>query len=416
MSKIQILVVPSDQHGVGKFRSIDPHVYLQNTKSEYFHVDIDFNPPIDNDSYYKNYQIIHFHSLLHKDNVDIETAFQLTLSRIKWCKANGIKTIMDIDDYWMPDQYHPLFQIALQRKDNVYRTKILREVDYVTTTTKIFKDVITKTLGLKNNVFVFPNAIDPNEDQFMSKPENSNLVRFGWLGGSSHLHDIELLQQNVTSAHYKHVGKIQMVLCGFDLRGSVTEIDARTGEKTRRDIRPEETSWYQYEKFFTDNYSVVSEQYKKFLLTFKQEGYQDINEPYRRVWTKPINNYAENYNKMDVTLAPLKNTLFNSVKSQLKVIESGFHKKPIICTDFGPYQIDLINAVEKGGTINSKGNALLVDPVKNHKGWIQHINRLMESPAMREDLGMKLYETVKDKYSLATVTESRSEFYKRIAK
>ena len=30
MSKINVLVVPSDRTGVGKFRSVDPHIFLQN--------------------------------------------------------------------------------------------------------------------------------------------------------------------------------------------------------------------------------------------------------------------------------------------------------------------------------------------------------------------------------------------------
>ena len=42
MSKIQILVVPSDRFGVGKFRSIEPHIFLQNKFPEDFHVEIDF--------------------------------------------------------------------------------------------------------------------------------------------------------------------------------------------------------------------------------------------------------------------------------------------------------------------------------------------------------------------------------------
>ena len=29
MSKIKVLVVPSDRTGVGKFRSVDPHIFLQ---------------------------------------------------------------------------------------------------------------------------------------------------------------------------------------------------------------------------------------------------------------------------------------------------------------------------------------------------------------------------------------------------
>ena len=42
------------------------------------------------------------------------------------------------------------------------------------------------------------------------------------------------------------------------------------------------------------------------------------NKPYRRVWTKNINQYANNYNLFDVSLAPLKDNKFNLYKSQLK--------------------------------------------------------------------------------------------------
>ena len=42
--KIKVLVLPSDKTGVGKFRSIDPHVMLQNTYNDDFHVDIDYEP------------------------------------------------------------------------------------------------------------------------------------------------------------------------------------------------------------------------------------------------------------------------------------------------------------------------------------------------------------------------------------
>ena len=50
MSKIKILVVPSDRTGVGKFRSVDPHIFLQNQYPDDFHVDIVYEPPMDDDA------------------------------------------------------------------------------------------------------------------------------------------------------------------------------------------------------------------------------------------------------------------------------------------------------------------------------------------------------------------------------
>jgi hypothetical protein len=96
--------------------------------------------------------------------------------------------------------------------------------------------------------------------------------------------------------------------------------------------------------------------------------YADIaNEPYRRVWTKPISTYALNYNLFDISLAPLDEH-FNKVKSQLKVIEAGFHNKAIV-QNFGPYQIDLKNSLVFGGGFDLTANSILVDTAKNGKDW-----------------------------------------------
>ena len=40
MSKKRILVLPSDRTGVGKFRSVQPHTYLQQQYPDEFHIDI----------------------------------------------------------------------------------------------------------------------------------------------------------------------------------------------------------------------------------------------------------------------------------------------------------------------------------------------------------------------------------------
>ena len=104
---------------------------------------------------------------------------------------------------------------------------------------------------------------------------------------------------------------------------------------------------------------------------------------------------------------------FNANKSQLKAIESGFHKKALIASQVKPYTLDLINVIDEG-KFNDKGNALLVPPNKNHKEWFKHMKRLMENPNMIEDMGNRLYETVKDKYSLKNVCMDRVKFFKSI--
>jgi glycosyltransferase involved in cell wall biosynthesis len=406
MSKLRVLAVPSDNHGVGKYRILDPYKFIGNNFSDEIHTDIVFDVE-DNDELFLNYNAVVFHSFIHK------APFERNIQRIEWLKSKGIKVIMDIDDMWAVDQRHPMYEQIKATKLPEKKVQMLKLVDYVTCTTEYFANVIKERLGLTKNVFVFPNAVDENEPQFKPNPIQSERLRFGWLGGSSHFHDLDLLKSGIHTIQNQFLDKTQFVLCGFDLRGQVSEINKETGQIRKRDILPHETVWSQYEKIFTNEYRSLNPEYSKFLLSFKDEKYPDENEPYRRRWTQEISRYANNYNYFDVSLAPLVESFFNACKSQLKVIEAGFHKKPIIASETSPYTIDLINAVDEGKFID-KGNALLVSPRKNHKQWAQHMKRLIENPNMVEDLGNRLYETVKDKYSLMKVSKDRVQFLKSI--
>jgi glycosyltransferase involved in cell wall biosynthesis len=406
MSKIKILAIPSDKHGVGKFRMMDPYKFIGENHSDDVHVDITYNAE-NNDEYFLNYNIVVFHTFIHQTNHDDN------VNRIKWLKSKGIKVMMDIDDLWFVDQRHPMYHQVKSSKIGEMKIEMLKLVDYVSTTTPIFAKTIKDKLNI-SNIVIFPNAVNEDEPQFKRETPKSDKVRFGWLGGSSHLHDIELMTNGISSTHNAFKDKVQFVLCGFDLRGTVTEINEK-GEQRQRPIQPFETVWYKYEKIFTDDYKVLSPEYKNYLHTFLEVPYDDINQPYRRRWTKEINTYASNYNTFDVSLAPLVESQFNANKSQLKVIEAGFHKKAIISSEVDPYTLDLISAVDEG-KFNNKGNALLVNPKKNHKDWAKHMKRLVDSPNMIEDLGNRLYETVKDTYSLKKVCKDRVEFFKSIIK
>ena len=400
--KIKVLVLPSDTSGVGKFRSVDPHVKLQNLYPNDFHVDINYAPNLDDINQWKDYQIVHFHRSIGQDYVKAQEF-------IKKLRSMGIIVIGDIDDYWLPTKEHPIHQLIVQNELHKKITANLRLCDYVTTTTNLFANEIKK---LNKNVVVFPNAIDPNDPQFNEKTEPSDKIRVGWLGGSSHLHDLKLLDGMVSKLKPLQ-DKLQYYVCGFDIRGNVTEINQQTGEKTQRAIKPEETVWVKYEEIFTNNYQIITPKYKEYLDTFTENDYLGVmNENYVRVWTRPVTSYAKNYSKFDISLAPIKNHIFNRMKSQLKVIEAGFYKKALIASEVGPYTIDLKHCLDKGNFTD--GNALLVSEYKNHSDWAKYVKKLVDNPNMITDLGERLYETVKDKYDLNFVTKNRAEFYKSI--
>ena len=400
--KIKVLVVPSDRTGVSYFRSTNPHIALENNYPDEFHIDVDYEPQIDNDAWLKQYDIIHYHRTIGDYN-------QMSALNQRF-KDLGIISIMDLDDYWDVGTHHPAYHLVKTHELDKKILNNLRTAENITTTTSIFADEIKR---YNKNVFILANAVDPTEKQFTPKLEPSDRIRIGWLGGSSHLKDLEILSGIVGRLRGDNLlDKVQFVLCGFDTRGTHTVVDQVTKQQTTRPITPKESVWFKYEQIFTDNYSIVSPEYKDFLMKFDQSEYPDIaNEPYRRVWTKPISTYASNYNLFDISLAPIEEHIFNKVKSQLKVIEAGFHHKAIIAQNFGPYKLDLTNAVQYGGGLDMTANSILVDSVKNHKDWYSAIKKLIQNPELVTVLQENLYNTVKDTYSMNKVTEERRKLY-----
>ncbi len=406
MDKIKVLVVPSDTCGCGYYRSLRPHTKLQENHSDEFDVTIKYNFNWRDLDTLSKYDILHFHKGVYSDMEGFRFALQ-------FCKEKGIKTVMDIDDYWDLGPAHPNY---LGYK-NTGMDKIIKDnvslADYVTTTTPIFAKELKKH---NPNVRIFVNAIDPEEEQFIPKDiKTTDRIRFGFIMGSSHENDLNLLRGMTNRLPKDILDKIQIVLCGYDLRGTIQTFNEK-GETTSRPIQPKESVWYTYERLLTDDYKILSPEYKEFLNNFiPNVQYPNVdNEPYKRCWTKDIMNYCTHYNEIDVLIVPLADNRFNSFKSELKLIEAGMMNKAVIVSDFGAYQIGTSNFFEKGGKINEDGNVVLIDSLKKDKDWAKAIEKLVKNPEYIEILRKNLHNSIKDKYNLSNVTKERVEFYKEI--
>lgn len=408
-NKINILVVPSDRFGVGRYRSIAPHVALNEQYGNDFDIDINYSPDWSNLESFKKYDIVHFHKGLYKN-------MEIFWNALRFFKSQNIVTVMDIDDNWEVGPQHPLY---LTNKSLHASEKIIENIklsDYVTTTTPIFAEKIKK---YNKNVFVFPNGVNPNEEQYSPNKNKSDRLRVGFVMGSAHEKDMEQIKG--VSNILKSAGildKIQFVLCGFDLRGSITIMDKNGNVTGQRPVKPLESVWYSYEKTVTDNYNIVSPEYKEFLLKFLPGVQWPMinNEPYRREWTKDVNEFAKHYRNLDVLLAPLNPNNFNLVKSELKFIEGGFTRTAVIASNFGPYTIGSKNLFKKGGEIDMEGNCILIDENGKAKDWAKAIKKLVERPELVSIMTNNMYNTVKDKYDIRNITNIRASWYKDIIK
>lgn len=380
----KILVVNYNNAGVGKYRLLDPHIELSRISKN---IEVHFGTDDDLVLLHQgktSFDILFIHSSVAPDDNRMKL--------INDIQKKGIKLIVDIDDYWLLDSKQQVSRTIRREGFHLKIISLLKQADLVTTTTKILADEILK---FQPNVVVLPNAINPDEPQFNPTKTPSEKVRIGYLGGSSHLQDIRMLRQGINKLLSEFPREIQFVLCGFN----DTIRDIISG-KVKADAT--KSVWKDYEELFTVKYSKISPEYKKFLLKYSKDEYFNAhNESYKRIWTRPISIYANGYKEFDISLAPLVDNKFNKMKSQLKAIESGFHKTPIIASKVSPYEIDLIHGK----------NALLVDEKKANKDWHKYMKQLVINKSFRTELGEALYETVKDTYHLTTVTKTREQVY-----
>ena len=60
MSKIRILAIPSDKHGVGKYRISDPYTFIGENFQNEIHIDLATKVEPNDDEFFKNYDIVVF--------------------------------------------------------------------------------------------------------------------------------------------------------------------------------------------------------------------------------------------------------------------------------------------------------------------------------------------------------------------
>lgn len=388
---IKILVVPSDKYGIGKYRSVDPHVHIDKNNED-IHVDIDYKPELTKENLIK-YDIIHAHRCLGSYDKFVET--------VKMVKDLGVKLIIDIDDFWAVEANNPHFNKLKRNFNNTI--SVLKNAPYITVSTK---ELYNEVLPYNKNVYVLENGINPEDKQFKSEKTESDLTRFYFLGGSSHLRDIELMYglPNMLFNDTGIKGKSQIGLCGYNTQGRVPFMDKKTNSLQYRQMLPTETTWFKYENIFTNSFRAISPAYRDWLLKFiVSDTHEFTNEPYRRFWTKDISVYGELYKEFDVSLAPLVDSKFNACKSHLKALEAGFSNTGLICSNVKPYNQYLVDGK----------NCLMVNSNKKTKGWYKAIKKLVNNTNLRKDLTMQLSEDMSE-YSLDKLNINRVQVYKKI--
>ena len=357
------------QSAVAWYRIIQPLSYLNKHNDKDYEVLVLSSSNVNIESEALEYvDIVHFHANI--------TYNKQLMSKLYLMQKNGCKLILDLDDFFEVPASNPFSKTYNSKLTNCIK-QTLNKVDYVTCTTSIFKNELKKYTNKK--ITVFPNVL--NNSLHPEIP--SNKLRIGLMGGASHEEDYKQIKELVSNLQGYN---IQWVLNGFDTRG----------------VNPHFSLWNEFESMLTNNYTTITPDYYRYLKSYNKEEYPLVSDmPYRRCWTKPIEDYTQHYQNIDVLLAPLSNNKFNQMKSELKIVEAGTFNKGIICSDVGIYSKVIIN----------KYNGLLCNKPSD---WVKNIKLIIDNPELLKSMRDNLTKDINNKYNIDKWNKLRIKFYESI--
>lgn len=267
---------------------------------------------------------------------------------IVWRKKYGFKLIVDNDDYWDLEPSHILYAHYIKNSIPDQIINWIQIADLCTCTHGRLADEIYKH---NHNVEILPNAIPYGEEQFILEKKDSALVRLFWSGSGTHGKDLEILRNPMKRINFP----VRTIIAGYN-----------EGEKH---------IWDNMICAFTNG------------LKLKPTIYN----------YNPVTEYMAAYCDSDISLIPLVDSKFNSMKSNLKVLETASKKNPAIVSNVHPYK-----GFYPACHVNSQ------------KDWYYWIKLLTHDQAARTQYGNDLYDYCNKNFNLHEVNKQRFAIYNKL--
>lgn len=275
----------------------------------------------------------------------------------------GAKIVLDMDDFWSLESGHPMYANYMKNRTDEKLRQQMRLADHIITTTTHLAEKISV---LNKNITILPNEPYEKYEQFIPDPnqeQEKELTKFGWFGAAQHTEDIELMRESMQSLCYDNTlnNRYRLYLAGWNEPNPIYE---------------------GYESVFSNNHQ---------------------NPNYGRIKAADIYSYVSGYNFVNVALAPLKDTKFNKLKSELKIIEAGWMNKAVIASDIIPYS----------DVITHNKNGILI-PQHKRSGWYKSMKALINDKEMRIELANNLTQDIKRLFDIKKTGQRRYELYKQL--
>lgn len=275
-------------------------------------------------------------------------------------KRYDFKLVVDIDDYWHLDPWHILYHSYPTQKIVAH----IKAADLVTCTHKRLAKAIQE---YNKAVVVIPNALPYGRGQFHeerikhSEGVEKGRLRISYVASVTHERDLEQLRgpwRRMATEQYIRE-RTHFILCGFTNEGPRQVVDA----------------WQR----------MVS----VYLGGLRLNGYaRGPLEPEK---------YMAFYCEADVAMAPLVDSRFNAMKSNLKVLEAATKRIPILVSAVHPY-LECPYAIQ----------------CKSGIEWVRNIRELVKSKRMREEYGLENSAWCRTNYDLDEWNKVRRQVYDKL--
>ena len=318
-------------------------------------------------SYVKSLDGSSYHRIYEPNRIldaDVRTVNNITEDDIKWCdilhysrhthyspkflselrNKYGFKIIVDTDDWWEVNSDHPKYKwwsvsnVALQIRNH------MMVADAVTCTHEDLAAIVPN-----KNVYVIPNGLNYGDGQFAYKEQQqSDRVRLLYASTIMNYSNTAIISG---SAKYIYeMGDVEYVISN--------------AEKSEF-----------FDKLVSNLTSGVI--------------------PYSLMEWSPADNYMTQY-VGDIGILPSKDTKFNHMKSNLKVLEYGAMKIPAVVSMNKPYI------------------GLPVNYFLGMKEFLFHVERLIKDKKYRINKGEELYDFCVENYHIKKFSDLRMSVYEKV--
>lgn len=290
---------------------------------------------------------------------------------IRKLQEEGMKVVVDVDDFWELPCTHINYKAWKEQNHSQRILEHIQLADIVVCTTMKLQG---KVRQYNKNTVVIPNAFPFGYENYTPQPIEHEKVIFMYMGGSTHLPDVKILEGkfrriNSDLSIKEHA---EFVVCGYEPMHTKQYY-------TNQDLQLQ-----------NDNYHLkkVPGVWDSIEAVFSYTGC------HRVLPTADLDDYLNYLDQADVFLIPLQPTFWNSFKSPLKIIEAAVKGIPVICSKVEPYYPEL---KECPGILW----------VEYPDDWLKHIKWCIKNKAKLKDMGNQLMEYCKEHYDLLVWNETR---------